>query len=74
MEMSKYKEDLDRISPHLGAGGRSRIMTGNSIVNNSPYNSNNDFNIHQEKRHDPMVNPMPYNIQNPYILREFMRK
>lgn len=21
-----------------------------------------------------MVNPMPYNIQNPYILREFVRK
>jgi hypothetical protein len=47
MEMSKYKEDLDRISPQLGTAGRSRIMTGNVIVNNSPYSSNNDFNIHQ---------------------------
>lgn len=47
MEMSKYKEDLDRISPQIGTAGRSRIMTGNAIVNNAPYSSNNDFNIHQ---------------------------
>lgn len=44
-------------------------MTGNAIVNNGVYSTSNDFNIHQERRHDPMVNPLPYNIQNPYILR-----
>lgn len=35
----------------------------------------NDFNVQKiEDRHNPMVNPLPYNIQNPYILREMKRK
>ena len=72
MEMSKYKQDLDKLTPN--GTGKYRVMAGTAIVNNSGYTSSNDFNIHQEARHDPMVNPLPYNIQNPYILREFMRK
>jgi hypothetical protein len=27
-----------------------------------------------ETRHDPLVNPVPYNIQNPYILKDMKRK
>lgn len=53
-------------------------MAGTAIVNNGSYAgniiANNDFNIHQQTRHDPMINPMPFNIQNPYILKEFMRR
>lgn len=59
MEMQKYKEDLDKTSP---TGRRERSLT-------NPINKN-DFNVHRvEDRHNPMVNPLPYNIQNPYILR-----
>jgi exonuclease VII large subunit len=71
VEMGKYKQDLDKLTPTTG--GKAQLMTGNAIVTGS-YATSNDFNTHQEIRHDPMVNPMPYNIQNPYILREFMRK
>ena len=46
---------------------------GNTGKGNTGRN-NNDFNIHKEATHNPMVNPMPYNIQNPYILREFQRR
>lgn len=71
--MNKYKEDLDRVTP-LGSE-KYRQMAGSTIVNSGKYTAtNNDFNVYQEKRHDPMTNPMPFNIQNPYILREFMRK
>lgn len=69
--MTKYKQDLDKFSPMTGS--KAQMMAGSAIVGNS-YTTGNDFNIHQEVRHDPMLNPMPYNIQNPYILREFKRK
>jgi len=49
-------------------------MNGAHIVSNGSYTTGNDFNINHQNRHDPMTNPMPYNIQNPYILREFKRK
>jgi hypothetical protein len=38
---------------------------GNQILGKT----NNDFNIFSQNNHNPMVNPIPYNIQNPYILR-----
>lgn len=28
----------------------------------------------QSDHHNPLVNPLPYNIQNPYILREMNRQ
>jgi hypothetical protein len=62
--MQKYKEDLDR-NNNKGSRVRDRSLTNNpsSIIAN-------DFNIHKlEDRHNPMVNPIPYNIQNPYILK-----
>lgn len=49
-------------------------MAGTNIVQNGNYSSINDFNMYRESRHDPMTNPMPFNIQNPYILREFARR
>ena len=46
-----------------------------SLTNNASAVGVNDFNIHKiEDRHNPMVNPLPYNIQNPYLLKEMMRK
>jgi len=61
--MQKYKEDLDYSSPTMTSSKvRQRAMTG-------PY-TKNDFNTQQvEDRHNPMVNPLPFNIQNPYILK-----
>ena len=67
--MNKYKEDLDQSSPISPKMSRVRekSYTGSAKVN--------DFNTSQmEDRHNPMVNPLPYNIQNPYILREMKRK
>ena len=63
MEMSKYKEDLERTSPYKGE--KTRIMTGAQVVGSS----SNDFNIYNHANHNPMVNPLPNNIQNPYLLR-----
>ena len=66
--MGKYKEDLDTSSPPVNNSRvKQRSFTG-------PY-IKNDFNVNKiETRHDPMVNPLPYNIQNPYILKEMQRK
>lgn len=76
MEMSKYKEDLDRTSSR--GGEKYRVMNGSNIVSNGAIGlgtaTKNDFNVYQQVRHDPMVNPVPFNIQNPYILREFRRR
>lgn len=68
MEIQKYKEDLDQSSPAIkGSRMRERSLTGPELKN--------DFNTSQiEHRHNPMLNPMPYNIQNPYILREMRQK
>lgn len=64
--MQKYKDDLDKTS--VSVGSRNRSMTTSPIIKN-------DFNVLRiEDRHNPMVNPMPYNIQNPYILKEMKRK
>ena len=65
MEMQHYKEDLDKTSNR-----RERAMSNpnSSLIKN-------DFNVLKvEDRHNPMVNPLPFNIQNPYILREMKRK
>jgi len=66
IEMSKYKQDLDTSSPNL-ATSRERSRTGPTIKN--------EFNLHQvEDRHNPLVNPVPFNIQNPYVLKQMRRK
>lgn len=33
-------------------------------------NKSNEFNLDEYDRHNPLKNPLPYNIQNPYILRQ----
>jgi hypothetical protein len=68
MEMSKYREDLERTSPSKGE--KTRMMTGAQVLGKS----SNDFNVYNEAQHNPMTNPLPYNLQNPYLLREIMRK
>jgi hypothetical protein len=69
MEMQKYKDDLDQTSPTTGA------MTGSRLRSQTNPYVKNDFNVHRnDNRHDPMLNPMPFNIQNPYILKEMQRK
>lgn len=68
--MNKYKEDLDQSSPNP--------ITKNSRLREKSYSGpskNNDFNTSKlEDRHNPMVNPLPYNLQNPYIIKEMKRK
>ena len=64
MEMQKYKSDLDTSSPNISNNSRvrERSQTG-------PYLKNEFNTIKLENQHNPMVNPLPYNIQNPYILK-----
>lgn len=63
IEMSKYREDLEKLTPSKGE--KTRIITGSNIVGKG----SNDFNIYNTSFHNPMTNPMPYNIQNPYLLK-----
>ena len=74
MEMTKYKEDLDKTSPKTK--DKFRQMTGEKIVSSHhPVTvDKNDFNTYHQTRHNPMTNPLPYNVQNPYILKEMMRQ
>lgn len=66
VEMNKYKQDLDSSSSNL-ASSRERSKIGPT--------TKNDFNVIQmEDRHNPLVNPVPFNIQNPYILKQMTRK
>ena len=69
-EMNKYKEDLDTSSPQTNSRikVKERSMTG--VVE-----GRNDFNlINASTSHNPILNPLPYNIQNPSILRDMQRK
>lgn len=45
MEMNKYKEDLDKLTPK--GNGKYRVMAGTAILNNGIYATSNDFNINQ---------------------------
>ena len=69
-EMNKYKEDLDTSSPQTNSRikVKERSMTG--VVE-----GRNDFNlINASTNHNPILNPLPYNLQNPSILRDMQRK
>ena len=68
MEMTKYREDLDKSSPSKGE--KIRMMAGAQIIGNG----SNDFNVHSEGLHNPMLNPLPFNVQNPYLLRQISQK
>jgi hypothetical protein len=54
-EMSKYKEDLDKY--------RAEKET---LSSRRPSQSSSQPNI----KHNPLSNPLPYNVQNPYILKQ----
>lgn len=69
--MQKYKEDLDQFKPLNG----EQTTTGSRLRSQSGPYGRNEFNVNNiETRHDPLVNPVPYNIQNPYILKDMRRK
>jgi hypothetical protein len=53
--MSKYKEDLDKY--------RAEKET---LSSRRPSQSSSQPNI----KHNPLSNPLPYNVQNPYILKQ----
>ena len=59
--MAKYKEDLDKVR------------------NEKDMFKTRSMSEHQNVRlpgdqHNALINPLPYNIQNPYILREMNRQ
>ena len=56
--MSKYKDDLDR-----------NIHDKDQI--NKRKGSESSVNL--SNKHNPLCNPMPYNVQNPYILKQMER-
>lgn len=59
--MNKYKEDLDKVREEKNFY-RSRIRSEEESAK-LPL-----------EQHNTLINPVPYNIQNPYILREMNRQ
>jgi len=57
--MIKYKEDLDR------------YKNEKETINNSRSEATN---LGRVESHNPLINPLPYNIQNPYLLKEMGRQ
>ena len=56
--MDKYREDLDRFRVNKEEIRSSRIKS-----------EHNNLTVLPDNHHNAIVNPLPYNIQNPYILR-----
>lgn len=54
-EAEKYREDLDRMREGQGREGRSQSEAG--LMRGGDI-------------HNILTNPLPFNIQNPYILKE----
>ena len=76
VEMNKYKEDLDTSSP-LGPQGTQSPQKSSRIKERSMtgVNGKNDFNLNNvSANHNPILNPLPYNLQNPSILKDMQRK
>lgn len=61
-EMEQYRHDLDKIMQDKLA--QSRKNTQQLQPSNSYSHASNI-----SEYHNPVTNPLPYNIQNPYILR-----
>lgn len=59
--MTKYKQDLDKVKNDKDYF-RTRTMSEQQSMRLP-----ND-------QHNALINPLPYNIQNPYILREMNRQ
>ena len=55
--MYKYKEDLDR----------------NRADKEMQRRRPSDSTPHINNKHNPLVNPLPFNVQNPYILKQMER-
>ena len=55
--MEKYREDLDKLRSNKEEIRNSRLKSEQSNLKL------------QGDLHNAIVNPVPYNIQNPYILR-----
>ena len=55
--MSKYREDLDKVKQERDFF-KTRSLSEHQNVRM------------QSDQHNALINPLPYNIQNPYILRE----
>lgn len=55
--MNKYREDLDR------------NRTEKEMQRRRPSEST----PHLNNKHNPLVNPLPFNVQNPYILKQLER-
>ena len=54
--MSRYREDLDKVKQHQ-----------HDIRNKSVSELELKYPFEQ---HHPLINPIPYNLQNPYIKRD----
>lgn len=59
----KYKEDLDKLRNEKEQYHLQTIREDNKAFYPQPGQSS----------HNPLYNPVPFNIQNPYILRDMRR-
>lgn len=60
---AKYKDDLDKLLLQKEQEHLRTIREDNRAFYPQPNQAN----------HNPLYNPMPFNIQNPYILRDMRR-
>lgn len=58
--MSKYKQDLDKVKT-------DRQLFKSRTISEQQARLPND-------QHNAIINPLPYNIQNPYILRQMNKQ
>lgn len=60
-DMSKYKEDLDK------------LKADNYSFKLKSFSEQQNIKM-PENHHHALINPLPYNIQNPYILKEMNKQ
>lgn len=58
--MGKYRQDLDRLVTDKDSQ-KQKVMSEQNIKMAQSY-------------HHALINPLPYNIQNPYILKEMNKQ
>ena len=61
-------DTLEKSSSELLINGNSPQFNKSSIANNTIFSTN-----YPQGNHNPVVNPVPFNMQNPYILKQLKK-
>lgn len=74
--MNSTNHSLVQITPNLRQNNTkiSQIFNNDNLTPTplrNPTNNNNSTSIGEI--HNPLLNPMPFNVQNPYLFKEFKK-